>query len=265
MSDYSSPYQPPSAVVSDQAASDEHVLTDPKKVPAGQGGAWIRAGFGLFARSPLIWVLNIIIMFVIFFVLALIPLVGTIVPDILLPMFIGGLMLGCKALDNSESLAVGHLFEGFSQNAGKLALVGVMYLVGVLAIIFVAAMILLATSGSEVFAAFSGSGTLSDEQIALLMSNGISAILVAAALFVPLIMAFWFAPALIMFHEVGVLEAMKLSFRGCLRNVLAFLVYGIIALIITLIAALPFLLGLLVTTPALIASVYAAYKDIYLN
>jgi len=82
---------------------------------------------------------------------------------------------------------------------------------------------------------------------------------------IPLLMALWFAPALVMLHGLGPLEAMKLSFVGCLRNMLPFLLYGLIALVLTVLAVIPVGLGLLVLGPMITASVYTAYKDIFLS
>ena len=50
-----------------------------------------------------------------------------------------------------------------------------------------------------------------------------------------------------------------------LRNILPFLVYGIIAFVLLLLASIPLMLGLLVMMPVLIASIYTAYRDIYLS
>jgi uncharacterized membrane protein len=89
------------------------------------------------------------------------------------------------------------------------------------------------------------------------------AVLVGMALMIPLMMAFWFAPSLVALNDVPALSAMKLSFVGCLKNILPFLLYGLIAFVFMLIAAIPFGLGLLILSPVLIASVYAGYRDIY--
>jgi len=70
---------------------------------------------------------------------------------------------------------------------------------------------------------------------------------------------------LVVLHDRGVIESMVLSFKGCLRNILPFLVYGIIAFVLLLLASIPLMLGLLVMMPVLIASIYTAYRDIYLS
>ena len=56
---------------------------------------------------------------------------------------------------------------------------------------------------------------------------------------------------------------MKASFFACLSNWLAFLVYGLIILVLWFIASIPLFLGLVVLVPVLICSVYASYKDIF--
>ena len=58
-------------------------------------------------------------------------------------------------------------------------------------------------------------------------------------------------------------QAIAQSFRGCLRNIIPFLAYGVILLVLALVASIPLLLGWFVLTPGLIASVHAAFRDIY--
>jgi len=90
-------------------------------------------------------------------------------------------------------------------------------------------------------------------------------LLLMMALSVPVLMAVWFAPALVALHERGPLEAMKESFQACLKNAVPFLVYGVVGLVLAIVASIPFGLGWLLFGPVLIASVYTAYKDIYLE
>ncbi len=89
------------------------------------------------------------------------------------------------------------------------------------------------------------------------------AVLVGLALFMPVIMAIWFAPALMMLADKGVFESLKMSFIGCLKNIMPFLIYGIVALILLVIAMIPVGLGLLIMFPVMMAAMYVQYKDIY--
>ena len=82
-------------------------------------------------------------------------------------------------------------------------------------------------------------------------------------LLVPLGMALWFAPALVALNGIGAAQAMLLSFQGCLKNILPFLLYSIVAMTLLVIAVIPVGLGLLVAMPMLTASMYIAYRDIF--
>jgi len=89
--------------------------------------------------------------------------------------------------------------------------------------------------------------------------------LVFLLLLIPLAMALWFAPALATLNDMPPVEAMKWSFTGCLRNLLAFLVYGVLLFILSILASIPFGLGWLVVAPMIAGSIYSAYKDIFLQ
>ena len=58
-------------------------------------------------------------------------------------------------------------------------------------------------------------------------------------------------------------EALKASFSACAKNVLAFLVYGVVVVTLLFFAALPAGLGLLVLVPVIAGSTYAAYRDVF--
>jgi uncharacterized membrane protein len=90
------------------------------------------------------------------------------------------------------------------------------------------------------------------------------ALLVVLALWVPIAMAFWFAVPLVVFHDVAPTAAIKMSFFACLRNIVPFLVYGIVMLVLLILAALPIGLGLLVMVPVLLTSAYRSYRDIFI-
>ncbi len=76
-------------------------------------------------------------------------------------------------------------------------------------------------------------------------------------------MAYWFAPILVAFHELAPLDALKLSFRACLHNILPFSVYALISMVLLILAVIPLGLGLLVLIPTMTASLYVSYRDIF--
>jgi uncharacterized membrane protein len=83
------------------------------------------------------------------------------------------------------------------------------------------------------------------------------------ALMLPLVMAYWFAPVLVTFHDMTGVQAMKQSFFACLRNIWPFFIYSIVATVLLVLAALPLFLGMLVMIPTMIASLYISYRDIF--
>ena len=252
----SNPYEAPET---DLQTADE--IGDPRGVSAGQGTSWIGEGFGYFKQSPLIWIVIMVIMFIIQVVLALIPVIGQIAGNIIWPALIAGVMLGCAAMDDGEDLSISHLFAGFSAKMGPLLGLGAMYLVMIIGV-GITVGILAAVSGIGLAGLAGADGGIPGGEAAA--AGGMAIIvLIGMALFIPVIMAIWFAPALMVLADRGVFEALKLSFIGCLKNIVPFLVYGIVALILIFIGAIPFGLGLLVVFPMLMASMYASYKDVY--
>jgi uncharacterized membrane protein len=93
----------------------------------------------------------------------------------------------------------------------------------------------------------------------------ILAFLISLALFIPVNMAMWFASALVILQDQSAPRAIAESFRGCLKNIVPFLIYGVILFVLAMLAAIPAGLGWLVLAPVVLCSVYAAYLDIYVR
>jgi uncharacterized membrane protein len=227
-----------------------------RAVDAGRGWDWIVEAFALFRRQPGMWILLMLVAGILFIAISMIPVLGSLASALLFPIFGAGVMLGCKALDQGGTLELAHLFAGFRQRTGDLVLVGVFNLVCWVVIgLTVAAVI----GGGVVMGMMRGGMPGAGISIASML---IAALLVAA-LSLPLYMATWFAPALIVLHDMAPGAALKASFVACLRNWIPFLVYSVVLLVLCLVAAIPAGLGYLVLIPVLAASVYTACRDIF--
>jgi uncharacterized membrane protein len=233
-----------------------------RKVGAGQGWQWIVDGFALFRKNPPIWITLFVIYFLIVIVVSVIPVVGPLVMTLLAPVFTAGFMLACRDVEAGEELELGYLIAGFKHNAGQLITVGGLYLVGSIIIL---GLMMMGGGGSILGSAALGQmqGTEPNEVMAGAMGGMLISLLAAMALLVPLLMAYWFAPALVVLRNMTAMDAMKLSFFGSLRNMWPFLVYGAIAFVLMMIAMIPFGLGMLILVPVLNASIYLGYKDIF--
>ncbi len=258
----SNPYAAPKAAVADATIPVRgNFVPEGRGVAAGRGLSWIGEAWDFFKQAPGLWIGMVIVLFVIFIVAAFIPIIGPLATMIFFPVFMGGLMLGCRALEENQELEFGHLFAGFRQNFGTLAAVGALYLAATVVIMLVVMVI----TGVGMFAAFGGGAQPDAGDAGAMFATMGLAMLIYLALTVPVLMAVWLAAPLVVFHDQGAIEAMKGSFLGCLKNILPFLVYGVIMLVLAIVASLPLALGWLVLGPMTIASVYTAYRNIFLS
>lgn len=248
------PYSAPAAQVADPVvAAQGNFVPGGHGVSAGRGWSWIAEGWALFKTQPWMWIGIWVVLVLMLVVLNVIPILGPIANSILWPVFSAGLVLGCRSLEQGDRLEFGHLFAGFRERLGTLAGVG--------AVTLGLSMVIVLVVGVGIFGLQGLPGPRAGQEQAAM--TGALAGLVMLALMLPLFMAMWFAPALVVFNERGVLEAMKESFRGCLRNIVPFLVYGLAGLVLSILATIPLALGWLVLGPVFVASIYAAYRDIY--
>jgi uncharacterized membrane protein len=199
------------------------------------------------------------------FLIGLVPLAGGLASAVLGPMFVGGLMRGARVQALGGRFRADHAFEGFTDKPGALALVGLLYVAGI-ALIGVVTGLALAVPLLPLLAGAGGEAALAQNSENLGAAAGpalVVALLVSALFLVALLMAVTFAPALVMLDDKAALEAMRLSLRACLRNLLGFLLYGVAAFAMLVVAAIPLGLGLFLAWPTLAASVYAAYREIF--
>lgn len=254
----SNPYAAPRATVADPGSPDaaDTFNPEPASCEAGAGVRWLGSGWQLFALNPGVWIGFTLVVFVLMLALGLVPILGMIAQYLLFPLINGGIMVACDVLRRGEPVTFAHFFEGFNRNPGQLMLVGVLYAVGIIALVVVAIVPVIGIGGMALFSnnASSLEGLGATLMIAVLLVVGLS---------LPLVMAIWFAPALVVFRGMSAPAAMALSFKGCLRNIVPFLVYGLVGIVIAVAATLPLLLGWLIAYPVFAGSIYASYREIW--
>ena len=235
-------------------------LVPARSLPAGAGWAWIPAGWKLFARAPLMWIISIVLLFLVAVGMNFIPILGGLVFQLLQGVFAAGFVAACRSLERGGEFELEHLFAGFTKRFGPLLVLGALVLLGWIVIFLVFA----AIAGMSILGAFLA-GTPETVYESMMGSVGLILIgmLVCALLMVPLMAAYWFAPALVLMHDMSPVAAMKESFIGSIRNIVPFLVYGLVLAVLAIVALIPFGLGMLVWVPLTIASSYAAYRQIY--
>lgn len=227
--------------------------TSIRSVGAGQGINWISEGFKLVFKSPGTWVLITIGLLVMSII------VGAIGSDSFgsalsmgVTTYIGGLLMrSCQAAEQGEDMFK-HIGETAKSNSLIiLSLFATAMYFGMMMAIYSLGF------GAAMMAIFV------DPMLAL-QSLGVGALGILA-IYILISMAVMFSPALVVLDGAAPVEALKLSFTACLKNILPFLLFILLMLPVMLIAAIPLGLGLLIAIPAYICAAYFAYKDIFKN
>ena len=232
-----------------------------RQVDAGEGWSWIARGWGLFTQSAALWVVTALIFGILYFILMLIPLIGSLAAAILGPALFGGLVYGAREVERGNALEVAHLFQAFREpgRAGPMLVLGLVPLVaailsGVLAMVIVGGAVGVgAASGSEGAAAGMAAG---GGLLVMLLTIAIGLVVGALLLFaIPRVMFGLAAPG----------QAIAESVQATLANIGAYLVFAIVYVLLSIVAAIPLGLGFLVLIPVMAGAVYAAHGAVFGN
>jgi uncharacterized membrane protein len=159
------------------------------------------------------------------------PYAGHLLFLLLRPVFAVGLLAAAWTQERGGKPTVPHLFRGFQANLKALLPLGLVFVLGITAAIFATALF----DGGVLMQLFSrdaqpGEAKPDPERTAeeLLASGKLQvSMLIAALLALPTVLALWFAPALVVFHDVGPATALGASLRATLANWRPLAVYGI--------------------------------------
>lgn len=233
---------------------------EPQRLQAGQGWEWIKQGYALFMKAPLLWIALLFIYFIAAIGVSMIPLVGGPLIALLTPVIWVGLMVGCRALSQGEELELAHLFIGFKQHTSPLLTLGGISLIGQYLILG----LMMLTGGATLISLFMNVQPDTDPGVIVQAFAGASfAVMLGITLFFLLTMAMWYAPMLVYFRNVPPVQAAQLSLRAFFKNIGPMLVYDITFLFLAILATLPIGLGWFVLLPMAYTSSYASYNAIF--
>jgi uncharacterized membrane protein len=229
-----------------------------REVDPGACFDWLRQGWAMFLVNPGVWIGSTVLLLVMLMAISIVPLFGQIAAHLLVPLFGAGMIKLCKRLNDDEEPEIADLFAGFRHNAGQLVMVGVFFVMGIFGIAFLAFLIY---SGGILGAGVTGKVAGFGITLGSVMLAG----LLVMVLSVPVIMATWFAPALVLFHDMQPLDAMKASFAAGAKNFLPMAIFGIFLVVALFFAMLPVGMGLLLLLPVASGAVFASYRDIFVG
>jgi len=230
-----------------------------RPVEAGRGTAWWTQSWAIFMKNPGMWLLFGVIFLAGFAVLSLLPVLGGLVAAVLAQVIVGGWMLSVRKFDAVGTLEAGDLFAGFKDRLNPLMVLGAVALGASIVIFLVTAVI----GGGAIMGMVMGGAARSAGGMMAGAFVGMLAVVVGLALGAVFGMAFWFAPALVVFRNVAPIEALKQSWSATLGNIAAFLIYGVIWIVAAVVASIPFGLGWLLLIPLTMLAMYCSYQDIF--
>lgn len=235
------------------------------RVEAGRGWGWIVEGWRLFVKAPGIWLVIMLIYFAISIVLSFIPFVGTLASVLLGPVLAGGMLYGAATLAQGQSLEVGHLFQGFKdqERMGPLVVLGLIGLAGGV----VAGLVLFLFMGGGLLlgGVLDTTGAIIPPQTmtGLFAGAGLLALLLILLLCILIGMAFFYSVPLVMLAGQQVWPALQDSIAACWINFLPLTIFGLVYLVLGVLATIPLGLGFFVLGPVTVGAVYASYRDVF--
>jgi len=189
---------------------------------AARGLEWMRQSYGLFRRARVPWVALVLCYYIVLLVINLLPYVGGIGAMVVRPVFAVGFLAAAWNQERGARPSPRHLFQGFRSNLWVLVPLGVLIIVNI-AIAMVAASLVdggrlvgvlmnPAPEGLDADAARARvSEAFSDPRVEIGMVFGMLCAL-------PLLLALWWAPALVVFQDANLRTALRTSLRASLAN-----------------------------------------------
>ena len=245
---------------------------------AAHGVLWLRQAFAMLWAYRVRWLLLLLTYYFLILAIDLVPYVGAFVAPLLKPVFAVGFLAAAWSQERGEAPAIRHLFAGFRANLRALLLLGLVFVVGMTVAIFATSLI----DGGKLVATMSGKAEIDE---ALLGDGDVEiAMLFGALCALPILLALWFAPALVVFQDCGGGRALATSLRAAMANARPIAVYALLIFLyggalpafvakiiavmmplelaktVVLVALLPYL-ALLVAT--LHISDYVSYRDLF--
>lgn len=233
-------------------------LGESQEVDPGACFEWLRQGWAMFIANPGIWIGASILLLIMLMAIGIVPVFGQIAAHLLVPLFGAGMIKICRRLATGEEPEIADLFAGFRHQAGQLVMVGVYFAIGIFGIAFLA---FLLVSGGILGGTVTGKVGGFGIAFGGIMLAGILVVVLST----PVIMATWFAPALVFLHDMKPLDAMKASFAAGAKNFAPMLIFAIFLVVALFFAMLPAFLGLLLFLPIFSGAVYASYRDIFVG
>ena len=214
-----------------------------KIVPARTGLIWVKLGIVTFMKQPLAMAGLFFMFMAVLSIATLVPFIGSALALALLPAATLGLMAATQEATKGKFPMPSILISAFragQQRLRAMLVLGALYAIGFLTLMGASALV----DGGQFASLYLVGGKITEELV--LQESFQAAMWVAMALYLPLSLLFWHAPALVHWHGMSPVKSLFFSLMACYKNFAAFAVYGlawvgvftIAAVLVSLIATL---------------------------
>ncbi|MEQ1961751.1 BPSS1780 family membrane protein [Xenorhabdus khoisanae] len=224
---------------------------------------WIGDAWDFITPKLGMWIVMGIIYGIIQLSMIFIPLFGFILPNLLDPLFVAGIIAICERQRTSGKFELGRFFDGFKYKCGDLLVVGLI----VCGIQMISSLLIALIDGNDLYQAVFGDfySYINYDSIIAYNDSELSFL----SLMITLISLFlstacsWFAPALIILKNFNVGKALSISLNAISKNILGVILFFIFMYLLIFISTIPLFLGILITAPLYMATSYSSYCRVF--
>ena len=193
---------------------------------ARHGIAWLAQAYALFSRKRLPWILLLLTYYILLKLLLYVPYAGPYAISILKPVFAVGLLAAAWTQERGGTPQLSQLFQGVRANLGSLLPIGIFFVVGVTAAVFASSLV---DDGKLLDLLSNAGGAMTEEDFTAALADGSlqAGMLFSALLTIPILIATWWAPALVVFQNAGAGTALAVSFRAAIANFRPLAIYAL--------------------------------------
>lgn len=197
--------------------------TQAQTVTAKEGWRWLTFGFTLFKKNPA-GMLSLTVSYfgVVLFLSLVIPFAGSVLAAMLSPGLNAGMLTACRMVARGLPITPSILFSAFLEE-NKRFLKPFLRMGSLYALLVLLVSLLASSFGSIDMDLVMQDGKPDPGEM---MSQMVNVLAVMAIAYLPVMMLFWYAPALLLWHEMSVGKALFFSFLAVWRNRAAFLIYA---------------------------------------
>ena len=196
------------------------------------GWQWFHAGFARYRKNPILMAFWVMAYWTLLGLVGLIPILGDMLVAAMAPVLLIGVLAGCRALDQEGMPPLTVFFSGFGARLQPLMGLGILHF-----LLSIGALALTAVGDGGVLLQYLARGTLGTPDMPMPDPEQLSQIglLLALLAYIPIMLAFAYAPLLVAWRGFGLGKALFFSlvgswraWRGMLGFLTAIVAYGVL-------------------------------------